>query len=106
MPQAETELSPLRPIAGPARAATVRTLLGVRAPVRVVFTDHAAERAVRYGISYQNIADAVLDNHDSRQRNPGSDDWFVRQGRLAVIYDWPDGEDATAARVVTVWREE
>jgi hypothetical protein len=71
-----------------------------------VFTDHAAERAVRYGISYQNIADAVLDNHDRRQRNPGSGDWFVRQGRLAVIYDWPDGEDATAARVVTAWREE
>ena len=106
MPQAETELSLLPPIAGPVRAATVRTLLGVRAPVRVVFTDHAAERAVRYGISYQNIADAVLDNHDSRQRNPGSGDWFVRQGRLAIIYDWPDSEDATAARVVTVWREE
>jgi hypothetical protein len=83
-----------------------RTLLCVRAPIRVVFTDHAAERAVRSGISYENIADAVLDNHESRQRNPGSGDWLVRQGRLAVIYDWPDGEDATAARVVTVWRQE
>jgi hypothetical protein len=51
-------------------------------------------------------ADAVLDNHDSRRRNPGSGDWLVRQGRLAVIYDWRDGDDATAARVITVWSEE
>jgi hypothetical protein len=28
------------------------------------------------------------------------------EGQLVVIYDWPDGEDATAARVVTVWRQE
>jgi hypothetical protein len=95
-----------RPIVETVPAVMARTLLCVRAPIRVVFTDHAAERAVRYGISYENIADAVLDNHESRQRNPGSGDWLVRQGRLAVIYDWPDGEDATAARVVTVWRQE
>lgn len=78
----------------------------VRAPIRVVFTDHAAERAVRYGISFDEIADAILDEHDRRQRNPGSGDWLVRGGRLTVIYNWPDGQDATTARVVTVWQQE
>jgi len=78
----------------------------VRTPVRVVFTDHAAERAERYGIAYRDIADAVLDGHGRRARNPGSGDWLIRSGRLVVIYDWPDDDDAAAARVITVWTEE
>jgi hypothetical protein len=78
----------------------------VRAPRRVIFTDHAAERAARYGIAYGDIADAVLDDHQRRQRNPGVGDWLVRKRRLTVVYDWPDGEDETTARVITVWSAE
>lgn len=83
-----------------------RSLPRMRAPSRVVFTDHAAERAARYGIPYGDIADAVLDEHERRQRNPGAADWLIRKGRLTVIYDWPDGDDETTARVITVWSGE
>lgn len=76
------------------------------APSRVVFTDHAAERAVRYGIPYRDIADAVLGGHERRQRNSGAGQWIVRKPRLTVIYDWPDGEDQTTARIITVWSGE
>jgi hypothetical protein len=74
--------------------------------VRVVFTDHAVQRASLYGIAYQGIADAILDEHERRQRNPGSGDWLLRRGALVVVYDWPDGEDAATARVITVWTQE
>jgi hypothetical protein len=33
-------------------------------------------------------------------------DWLVVVGRLAVAFNHPDGDDATAARVVTIWRQE
>ncbi len=78
----------------------------MRAPVRVVFTDHAIERAAFYDLPYRDVADAVLSAHESRQRNPGSADWVLRSGALVVIYNWPDGDDATTARVVTAWTEE
>jgi hypothetical protein len=71
-----------------------------------VFTDHAAERAARYGIPYTDIADDVLDEHERRQRNPGAGEWLVRSGRLTVIYNWPDGNDASTARVITMWSGE
>ena len=76
---------------------------GVRAPFRIVFTDHAAERAARYGIAYNDVADAIFDGHQDRRRNPGSGDWLVRRGQLAVIYDWPNADDEATARVITVW---
>jgi hypothetical protein len=72
-------------------------------PHRVAFTDHAAERAERYGVSRGDIADAVLEHHPQRRRNPGPADWRVARGRLVVVYDWPDGDDDTTARVVTLW---
>jgi hypothetical protein len=77
----------------------------MRGPVRVFFSDHAAERARQYGISEVDVGDAILDGHDERRRNRGSGDWFLTRGLLAVIYDWPDRDDETAARVVTLWRE-
>jgi hypothetical protein len=86
-------------------AGGVRTLAVVQAPIRVLFSDHAVERAGQYGISETDIGDAILDGHGERRRNPGAGDWFVTRGRLAVIYNWPDGHDETAARVVTVWWE-
>jgi hypothetical protein len=79
--------------------------LAMRAPVRVFFSDHAVERARQYGISETDIGDAILDGHEESRRNQGSGDWFVTRGRLAVIYNWPDGDDHTAARVVTLWWE-
>jgi hypothetical protein len=48
----------------------------------------------------------VLEEHVRRQGNPGMADWRVRRGTLVVLYDWPDGDDETTARVVTVWRAE
>lgn len=78
----------------------------MQSPVRVVFTDHAAERAARYGIAFTDVADAILGQHPARRRNPGSGDWLVRHHALAVVYDWPHRDDATTARVITMWTEE
>ena len=72
-------------------------------PGRVAFSDHAAERAERYGVPFTDVADAVLDGHAQRQRNVGSGDWIVTRGSLAVVYNWPDEGDALTARVVTLW---
>lgn len=78
----------------------------MRTPVRVVFTDHAAERAARYGIAFADVADAVLEQHAARRRNTGGGDWLIRHHGLAVVYDWPDRDDAATARVITMWTEE
>jgi hypothetical protein len=77
----------------------------MQGPVRVFFSDHAAERARQFGFSETDIGDAILDGHDERRRNQGSGDWVVTCGRLLVVYNWPDDDDQTAARVVTVWSE-
>lgn len=69
-------------------------------------TNHAAERAARYAIPYTDIADVLLLEHSTRQRNRRSADWVVRRGALVIAYNWPDGRDTTAARVVTLWVEE
>jgi hypothetical protein len=71
-----------------------------------VFTDHAAERAQRYGVGFGDVADAVLEEHPRRRKNPGGADWQVRRARLVVVYDWPDRGDETTARVVTLWLAE
>lgn len=75
-------------------------------PSRVVFTDHAAERAELYGIPYNDVADAVLDGHDGRRRNPGQAGWQIRSTRLVVVYEWPDEGDPGVARVVSLWPRE
>lgn len=77
----------------------------MRAPVRVVFTDHAAERAARYGISFADAADAVLERHSARRRNIGAGAWLVRDRGLTVVYDWPDRNDTATARVIRLWLE-
>jgi len=48
----------------------------------------------------------VLVEHARRQRNPGAGDWLIHRGQLTVIYDWPDADDASTARVIPVWSEE
>jgi hypothetical protein len=77
----------------------------MQGPVRVFFSDHAAERARQFGFSETDIGDAILEGHDDRRRDQGSGDWVVTRGRLIVVYNWPDDDDQTAARVVTVWSE-
>lgn len=78
----------------------------MRAPRRVVFTDHAAERAARYAVPAVEVADVLLQEHPRRQVNPGAAEWRVRRRALVVVYDWPDGDDETTARVVSLWRAE
>lgn len=75
----------------------------MRQPHRVVLSDHAAERAERYGVPWNQVADAVLEEHRRRRMNPGAADWLVRRGRLVVVYNWPDAGDESAARVVSLW---
>jgi len=56
-----------------------------------------------YGLAYVDVGDVVLDEHDRRQRNPGSGDWIAQSGRLTVVYNWPDEDDQSSARVITAW---
>jgi hypothetical protein len=78
----------------------------VSRPFRVAFSDHAAERARRYGVPYNDIADTVLGEHVRRRTNPRSATWQVQRGRLVVVYDWPHAGDETTAHVVTLWLAE
>lgn len=72
-------------------------------PSRVVFTVHAEQKARRLGITASDLAEAVLANHIRRRRNPGAADWLVVTGGRVVVYNWPDGDDATRALVVSFW---
>ena len=54
----------------------------------------------------RDVADTILERHEQRRRNAGSGDWVIRGSELVVVYNWPDDNDATTARVITVWREE
>jgi len=54
-------------------------------------------------LAYADVGDVVLDEHDRRQRNPGSGDWIAQSGRLTVVYNWPDEDDQSSARVITAW---
>jgi len=89
--------------AAAAAAAAAPTIARVGSPTRVVFSDHGAERCARYGLAYADVGDVVLDEHDRRQRNPGSGDWIAQSGRLTVVYNWPDEDDQSSARVITAW---
>lgn len=73
-------------------------------PVRVRWTDHAADKAALLGIPRSDVEHALLENHHARRRNARSADWLLSCGRLAVAYDHPDHDDATTARIVTLWR--
>lgn len=70
-----------------------------------MFTDHAAERAARYAIALADVADAILDRHDRRRRNAGAGDWLLRSGSLVIVYAWPDRDDPSTARIITLWTE-
>jgi hypothetical protein len=50
----------------------VRQGARVKQPHRAVLTDHAAERAERYGVPSSQVADVVLGEHERRLSNPGA----------------------------------
>ena len=74
-------------------------------PVIVAFTRHAERRAGERGLALAELAELLLAQHDRRLRNAGGADWIVHAAGVAIVYDWPDGEDATAALVISAWRE-
>lgn len=75
----------------------------VETPARVAFSRHAEERCWQFRRGRQDVADLVLSGHARRERNPGAADWLLRARGLVVAYNWPDGDDPTTARVVTLW---
>ncbi len=72
-------------------------------PSVVRFAEHAERRYREYGRSREEVIDLVLGGHQARERNPGSADWLVIGGGLAIVYNWPDRDDATTALVVSLW---
>lgn len=74
-------------------------------PALVVFTWHAERRAVERGLVLSELAELVLNHHDRRRRNPGEADWVIHAAGVVIVYDWPDGNDATTALVISAWRE-
>ena len=75
------------------------------APSRVLWTDHALVKARMSGVSRADVEDRVLAGHEHRRRNSGAAEWRVEFDRWVIVYDHPYGGDATAARVVTMWRQ-
>lgn len=73
-------------------------------PSRVRWTDHASDKAALLRIARTDLKRTVLERHHARRRNARSADWLLTNGRIAIAYDHPDHDDATAARVVTHWR--
>lgn len=64
---------------------------------------HAVERAQELGWTTTDVAELVLRHHGHRRRNSGRAQWRIVVGAITVLYDWPDGDDAGTARVVTMW---
>ncbi len=76
---------------------------GVKRPSRVVFTAHSEEKARQHSRSLADVVAVVLGGHDRRRSNPGEADWILTGGGMVIVYNWPDGQDATTARVVSLW---
>jgi hypothetical protein len=52
----------------------------------------------------RDVEAALLERHGGRRWNAGQADWQLVVGRLVIVYEYPDGDDALVARIVTVWR--
>jgi hypothetical protein len=50
------------------------------------------------------VEDGLLAAHAHRVENGGAADWQVEVGPWVVAYDHPVEDDATRARIVTLWR--
>lgn len=68
------------------------------------WTDHALAKAARLRVPRSVVEDAVLQRHGRRTANPGAATWRVSFRGLVVAYDYPDRDDRTTARIVTLWR--
>lgn len=69
------------------------------------WTDHAYVKAEMLGATRADVERAVVDHHRDRRRNPGAAQWRLSIGPWAVLYDHPDGDDESTARIVTLWRQ-
>jgi hypothetical protein len=56
------------------------------------------------GADRANIERAVIERHHERQVNPGPAQWRLMTGPWTILYNHPDGDDWTTARIVTLWR--
>ncbi len=74
------------------------------APQHVRWTDHAYVKANTLGAARADIEQTVIDHHDVRRTNTGAAQWRLSTGPWVVLYDHPDGDDRTTARIVTLWR--
>lgn len=74
-------------------------------PRRVRWTDHALDKAALLGIARADVEHTLIERHHARRRNARSADWILTSGRLVIAYDHPDHDDATTARVITLWRQ-
>jgi hypothetical protein len=70
---------------------------------RFTWTIHAEERLPQRGLTRALVERAVRELHPLRTTNEGAAEWRVDSGRFVVIYDHPDGQDAAAVRIVSVW---
>jgi hypothetical protein len=75
------------------------------APSIVAFIWHAERRALERGLARDQLAELLLTHHDQRRRNAGEADWIIRTAGITIVYDWPDGDDASTALVISAWRE-
>lgn len=73
-------------------------------PYIVRWTAHALVKVEVLGIDATQVERSVLEYDAVRRPNPGSAGWRVDAGRLVIVYEHPDGEDPSAARIVTLWR--
>jgi hypothetical protein len=74
------------------------------APEHVRWTDHAYVKADLLGAARTDIERAVIEGHQARQANTGAAQWRISTGPWLILYDHPDGDDHTTARIVTLWR--
>jgi hypothetical protein len=75
------------------------------APAIVAFVWHVERRALERDVTLDQLAELVLTHHERRRRNVGDADWIIRASGVTIVYDWPDGDDATTALVISAWRE-
>ena len=76
----------------------------MQVPQRVRWTDHAYVKAGLLGATRADIEQAVVAHHHDLQSNPGAAQWRHSVGRWVVLYNHPDEEDQSTARIVTLWR--
>lgn len=75
------------------------------APSAIRWTDHASAKAWLLGVAHTDVEDTVVAHHAERIRNHRAGDWKVLSRGIAIIYDHPDHDDATTARIITLWRQ-